>query len=234
MIRRKKEEVVKDLPPKQRIVIPIHCNIKQYKKEEKLFIEWLAANGDDTAGALQKITFLKQAAVRCKMEGIYEWIDCYLANESKLVLFCHHKEIVKLLMERYSDIAIKVDGSVNGVKRDKAETLFQTDDSIRLFIGTKAAKEALTLTKAAATCTIEFWWTPGDHDQAEDRVHRDDELTRENDVVFAYYLVAEGTIEEDIAELIDSKRITTTAVLDGEDVVDEYLLTKLIEIYKNR
>lgn len=234
MIRRKKNSVLKDLPPKQRIVVPVKCSLGRYKREEAEFIKWLKHNGDDTAAALQKITFLKKAAVQSKMEGVFEWVDCYLANESKLVLFCHHKETVNALMERYSDIAIKIDGSVTGEKRSEAETRFQTDDSIKLFVGTKAAKEALTLTAAAATCTIEFWWTPGDHDQAEDRVHRDDDLTRKNARVFAYYLIAEDTIEEDLAKLIDTKRIVTSGILDGEDVVDTDLLTQLIGIYNKR
>ena len=90
----------------------------------------------------------------------------------------------------------------------------------------KAAGVGITLHAASNTCFLELGWTPGEHDQAEDRVHR---IGQTADSVNAYYLLADRTIENDIAELLDEKRKVLAAVLDGKKVKDESILAKLLE-----
>ena len=51
---------------------------------------------------------------------------------------------------------------------------------------------------------------------------------KEADIVNVYYLLADQTIEEDIAELLDEKRKVIASILDGKDVEDESILTKLM------
>jgi len=81
------------------------------------------------------------------------------------------------------------------------------------------------LTAASNTCFLELGWTPGEHDQAEDRVHR---IGQEASSVNAWYLLADGTVENDIAHLIDKKRQVIATVLDGRDVEEEKILTELL------
>ena len=129
------------------------------------------------------------------------------------------------------NICVKVNGSITGKMRDKAVEDFQNDPSKRLFLGNKSAGVGLTLTSANATCTIELPWSPGECDQQEDRIHR---IGQEADSVHAYYLLSEGTIEEEIMELLDSKRKVLTAVLDGTTTETESLLSELLKTYKER
>jgi len=72
-------------------------------------------------------------------------------------------------------------------------------------------------------------WTPGEHDQAEDRVHR---IGQEADSVNAYYLIAQDTIEEEIAELLGKKRKVLAAVLDGAEVESESVLSELLRKHR--
>ena len=81
-------------------------------------------------------------------------------------------------------------------------------------------------TAARATCFIELWWTPGEHDQGEDRVHR---IGQEADSVSAYYLIAMDTVEDRIVALLDTKRKVLAAVLDGREVKDTDILSELIK-----
>ena len=114
--------------------------------------------------------------------------------------------------------------------RNEAVDNFQQNPDIVLFVGNiKAAGVGITLTAASNTCTVELGWSPGDHDQFEDRVHR---IGQESDSVTAWYLIAEHTIEDDLIKILDDKRQTLHKILEGEDVNDESLLKVLLKKYK--
>lgn len=238
MIRRKKEDVLKDLPPKMKIVVPIELsNAGEYARAENDFISWMkdafgtkAAVAAMNAEALVRIERLKQLAVEGKIDECLNWIDDFISNDQKLVVFTTHTNILNLIVDKFKNISVKVDGSVSGTDRQKAVDAFQTDDNIRLFIGNiKAAGVGLTLTAASSTCFIELDWTPGSHEQAEARVHR---IGQEAESVSAYYLLAYGTIETEIAALLDKKQQVLSQVLDGEDASEKALLTELLNKYK--
>jgi SWI/SNF-related matrix-associated actin-dependent regulator 1 of chromatin subfamily A len=77
---------------------------------------------------------------------------------------------------------------------------------------------------------LELPWTPGELVQAEDRCHR----IGQKNTVNVYYLLAEGTIEEKIAESLDDKRKVLDAVLDGKVTEETSLLSTLIKHYENQ
>ncbi len=237
MIRRKKSEVLKDLPEKVRSVVPMEIdNRKEYKKAERDFIAWLRERDPDAvqsalnAEALVRIERLKQLTIAGKIKAACAWVEDFLSTGEKLVVFCTHKETVRILEARFKMEYVTLDGSTAAKDRQRMVDMFQENESARLFIGNlKAAGSGITLTAASNTCFFELGWTPGEHDQAEDRVHR---IGQESDSVTAWYLLADGTIEMDIAEMLDEKRKVITSVLDGEDASEDSMLTKLMEKYK--
>ena len=237
MIRRKKVDVLPDLPDKMRSFIPMELdNEKEYQFAESNFIAFVrgrkgkeAAERASNAQALAEIEGLKQLAVQGKMKQAIEWITDFLESDQKLVIFAVHRFVIDTLMERFGTIAVKVDGSVTGLNRQKAVVEFQTNLATRLFIGNiKAAGVGITLTAASNIAFLELPWTPGEMVQAEDRVHR---IGQRNNVCI-YYLLASGTIEEKIAKLIDQKRKVLDSVLDGEKTDITSLLSKLMDVYE--
>ena len=94
----------------------------------------------------------------------------------------------------------------------------------------KAGGVGLTLTAASDVLFVEQGWTPAEHDQAEDRCHR---IGQDNNVS-AWYLLAEGTIDDDIYELIEKKRVVVDAVTDGEDDTQTSVLNDLINSLRER
>lgn len=231
MIRRRKADVLTDLPAKQRQVIPVEINMTEYNKVEREFID-MAANADsaqEKMGVLAQIEKCKQAAVMGKMKQAIEFIENYLESGKKLVVFATHRFTLDMLQKQFGDICVRVDGGVTGLKRQQAVDKFQNDKNIKLFIGNiKAAGVGLTLTAASDTLTLELGWTPGEHEQAEDRVHR---IGQTADSVMAYYMVAQGTIEQKIMQILDEKRIVLGQVLDGETVSQTSMLTALLNDY---
>lgn len=238
MLRRRKDDVLKDLPPKSRAVIPIPIdNRKEYNRALNDFIDWVkqtkgadaAARASD-AESLAKIEALKQVAIKGKMKACLSWINDFLETGEKLILFCTHKSTVKVLMELFQGIAVKVDGSVSMKKRQEAVDSFQNDPEIKLFVGNiKAAGVGLTLTAASNVGFLELGWTPKLHDQAEDRAHR---IGQKASSINIWYLLAENTIEMEIAELLDYKRGIVDSVIDGIESEESSLLIELMKKYK--
>jgi len=239
MLRRKKSEVLKDLPDKLRTFSPTELtNRSEYNKAESDFIQFVkeqkgaqAAEKASNAEALATIEGLKQLAVEGKMDQAIEWIRNFLDSDQKLVVFAVHKFVIDRLMKEFGDIAVKVDGSVTGPNRQVAVDRFQNEAKTRLFIGNiKAAGVGITLTAASNVAFLELPWTPGDVSQAEDRIHR----IGQKDACTIHYLLAESTIEERIARLLDRKREILDSVLDGKDPEEGSLLMDLINEYDEK
>jgi SNF2 family DNA or RNA helicase len=247
MVRRKKEDVLTELPPKVRSAIALELsNWAEYEDIENEFRSWVADEYDvhderpqqrrkQNAEALVRIEKLKQAAAKGKMSTAIEWIDDYLETTGgKLVVFATHHKVIDELVEYFKDHVgtVKLDGRDNPQVKQAAVDIFQNNPEVRLFVGNiKAAGIGITLHAAAATCFVELGWTPGEHDQAEDRIHR---IGQEADSVSAYYLLAANTIEEEITALLDQKREVLDMVLDGQDVDQDALLTELLRKYDGR
>lgn len=239
MIRRSKEEVLTDLPEKIRGFIPIEMNAelkKQYIYAENNFVDFVrmtkgieAANRASNAEMLTQIETLKQLAASAKLDNAIAWIDDFLESGEKLIVFATHKTVINTLYEKYQKLSVKLDGTVTGVMRQAVVEKFQNEPEIRLFIGNiKAAGIGITLTASSNVAFLELPWAPGELVQAEDRCHR----IGQKNTVNIYYLLAEHTIEEKIAALLDKKRKILNSVLDGIETDEQSLLLELIENYQ--
>lgn len=221
MIRRKKVDVLSDLPDKMVDVVPVEIeNRLEYSDAEMNFIDWvkenhgiLQADKAKRAEGLTKINYLKQLIAEGKKKSIVEWITNFLACGEKLVVFCVHRAMVDFIFEEFKDVAVKLDGRTPSKDRLGIEEKFQKADNIKLFVGNMhAAGVGLTLTSASKVLFVELGWTPGVHDQAGDRVHR---ISQKNSVVL-YYLIAQNSIEENILKVLDDKRSILDKVVDGK------------------
>jgi SWI/SNF-related matrix-associated actin-dependent regulator 1 of chromatin subfamily A len=233
MIRRLKSEVLTDLPPKSRFVVPLPLEKpKEYQLAKTDFLKWLAqvnpkkVKRAKRALALVKLNYLLQLAAKLKLNSVFEWIDNFLEDSvGKILLFCTHKNTLDLLVDRYKDQCVFIDGSVSGTKRQLAVDQFQNNKKTRVFVGNVvAAGTGLTLTAASTVAFVELDWVPANMTQCEDRVHR---IGQKNNVQI-YYLVAHNTIEEKLCEILQDKQKVLDAVLDGKidgsgtlDVYDE-------------
>jgi hypothetical protein len=102
------------------------------------------------------------------------------------------------------------------------------DLKTRIYIGSSAAREGNTLTASEHVIFMELWWSPKDHDQAEDRCYG-----RAGDLhgATAWYLIADETIEIPIAKVYDLKNISLEKMMDGRDLPKDRMLTELLYEY---
>ncbi len=230
MIRRRKKDVLKDLPDKVRSVKLLDLeDRKQYDLALKNFMRWIREEYPHKEKSVAKVErlaqigYLKRLIGTLKLKYVMQWVDSFLQeDEGKIILFAVHKLVVKPLYERYHKTSVLVDGSVTGKKRQQAIDQFTRDENTRVFVGNiQAAGVGWNGTVASNVAFAELAWTPGAHSQAEDRAYR----IGTKDTVFINYLLAENTYEESFCKLLQNKQATLDKTLDGgrvEEGIDVY------------
>jgi SNF2 family DNA or RNA helicase len=240
MIRRLKKDVLKELPPKQRTVIPLEINNRrEYNKAENDIVQYLyETEGQEIAQkaifaeVLVKFERLKQLTIEGKRIQIFNWIDNFLESGEKLILFAVHHSTIDMIIEKYPEITVKLDGRNSPKQKQNAVDEFQTNPEIKLFMGNiNAAGVGINLTASSNVALLELPWVPALCDQAEDRAHR---IGQTSDSVNIYYLLGNNTIEERMAEIIDSKREVISAIMDGELPEQENMLITLMNYYRTK
>ncbi|KKN88414.1 hypothetical protein LCGC14_0249770 [marine sediment metagenome] len=220
MIRRRKKDVL-DLPPKVRQTIPCELSDRtEYEEASNDLIGWLRKNNPRKAGeskmmAMVRLGYLLRLAARLKLKSVVRWINRFHleSEDEKLIVFAHHKGMIRVIKKRCRAKSVVIDGSVAGQRRKAMADQFQQDKKTRLLIGNiQAAGVGLTLTAASTVAFAELDWVPGNMLQAEDRPHR----IGQTKTVWIYYLVAGDTVEEKLCKVLQEKQKIITRILDGD------------------
>jgi SWI/SNF-related matrix-associated actin-dependent regulator of chromatin subfamily A-like protein 1 len=237
-VRRRKDEVLTQLPPKRRITVPVPLsNEHDYRHLEEDLVDWLRHAVNDPrqlaekidsalrAEALVKLNALRHVAARGKLHAAIEWIKTFLESGERLVVFAHHRDIQAELVQMFPRAA-RILGSDSVEERQRNVELFQRKrgGAALCICSLEAASHGFTLTAAASVAFLELGWTPAKHDQAEDRVHR----IGQDRHVTAWYLLAADTIDERIAALIDYKRAVVGSVTDGSAGSEATVIDRLL------
>lgn len=221
MIRRRKEDVLEELPEKTRELIPLEIETpEKYASANGDVIAYLIAAGKAGAASkakkaetLVKLGILKRLAAELKLKATLDWIQNFLEeSDGKLVVFAIHKKVIAAIKEALGPLCVVVTGESTAKERDHAVTQFQKGKE-RVFLGNiQAAGVGLTLTAARDLAFVELDWTPGAMTQAEDRIHR----IGQRNAVTIHYLVGVGTIEERIGKILNEKQSAIESTLDGK------------------
>ncbi|MBK8697539.1 MAG: DEAD/DEAH box helicase [Deltaproteobacteria bacterium] len=153
-----------------------------------------------------------------KLDRMLEVMDELLAEGERVLIFTQFVEMGRIL-QRALAARFKLDagfyyGGLNASQREAMLDAFQRADGPPvLILSLKAGGTGLNLTAASAVIHYDRWWNPAVEDQATDRAHRIGQTRRVN----VYRLVTEGTVEERVAELLETKRAMADKILGGAD-----------------
>ncbi len=245
LIRRRKCDVLKELPPKTRMVIELESDsLKAVVTNERKVCERYEADlaraqvefelikclaSDDEYEARKKdlnkqfyIPFTEIAKVRhetalAKVPLAVEAIqdDVEERGSNKVLVFAHHTDVLTALASSFPQ-SVVVTGAMSLADRDAAVQRFQNDPACGPFFGSiRATGEGLTLTAASLVVFVEEDWVPGKITQCEDRAHR----IGQSDNVLVKHLVLKGTM--------DAKMVTTN--VRKQEVLDRALDDKRAE-----
>ena len=162
---------------------------------------------------LGEITLAKKEAALAKLPQAITWILDHLDTGEPLVVFAHHHIVLDTLAASLTAHGITtpppLDGRMTVKRREKAVAAFVGGDAPVLLCGITAMGTGVDgLQHRASHCAfVEMAWGPAAHEQCEGRLHR----AGQHNAVTSYYLVAAGTIEEQIARLVDAKGSVTSA-----------------------
>ncbi|MFF8627710.1 DEAD/DEAH box helicase [Streptomyces werraensis] len=248
LLRRKKSDpgIVPELPPKTETDHPVPLTREQAALYEAVVRESMiaieTAQGMGRRGLVLKLlTSLKQicdhpalylkeehapagdrlAARSGKLALLDELLDTVLAEDGSALVFTQYVGMARLITRHLAERAVPVDllhGGTPVPERERMVDRFQSGAVPVLVLSLKAAGTGLNLTRAGHVVHFDRWWNPAVEEQATDRAYR----IGQTQPVQVHRLVTEGTVEDRIAEMLQSKRALADAILgSGESALTE-------------
>lgn len=229
MLRRTKKEVLHDLPDKVKVVVPLDdVNLATYLAlEDQMKDEFAIITNKNKLR--QMFDDLSHSAFEAKKQAVVKWIETFISTGEKLIVGAYHRKVVEFLSDVFSLQSVVIYGGVTGSAREKAIHNFINNNSVRILIG-NILSAGIGIDGFQKVCsnsaTVELSWSPKDHEQFEDRLHR----SEQKDSVTSYYLIAPDTVEEDIVKLLDEKSKNIDKVIDGKEIGEIDLLGDLLRL----
>lgn len=225
MLRRRKVDVLKDLPEKIRHKEAIEVDIDYYKKEMREAMNRLdeqlgkAKTAFDRVKAFQGLKMSeRQIAGTAKIPAVVDFVKNVLEQDESVVVFCHHMVVHDALHRAlYSYNPASVVGGQSDKVRQENIDRFQRKETQLIIVGLRAGNVGISLVQAPYVIFAELDWTPAVHWQAEDRLHRIGQKQR----VFAYYLEGQDTLDEVIVKLLTEKTLEIKQVTGDAMKQDE-------------
>ncbi|MET9518285.1 DEAD/DEAH box helicase [Streptomyces sp. NPDC002994] len=257
LLRRRKSDpgIAPELPPKTETDHAVSLTAEQAGLYEAVVRETLAeisaADGFARRGLVVKLlTALKQicnhpaqymkeerpriAGRSGKLELLDELLDTILAEEASVLVFTQYVQMARLLEKHLAARGTSTQFLHGGTPVPEREAMVQRfqDGEVPVFLlSLKAAGTGLNLTRAAHVVHYDRWWNPAVEAQATDRAYR----IGQTQPVQVHRLIAEGTIEDQIAGMLARKKELADAVLgNGESALTELTDAELADLVELR
>jgi superfamily II DNA or RNA helicase len=250
ILRRTKEQVARELPPKTEQTIYCEMEPDQRKLYDELRDHYRGAilGRIDSHGlakskiqVLEALLRLRQAACHpglldeqridepsAKLDTLLAQLEEVLDGGHKALVFSQFTSLLAILRKRLDAEKTPyeyLDGATTN--RQACVQRFQNDPDCRLFlVSLKAGGLGLNLTAAEYVFLLDPWWNPAVEAQAVDRAHRIGQ-TRQ---VFAYRLIARDTVEEKVLELQNNKRDLAAAIINQDNSLIRSLKREDLEL----
>jgi len=236
VLRRTKEQVAAELPPKTEQVI--YCDMSEdqaayYEKTKSAYRNDLLQSMDDGTFAqkqvqlLQGLTALRQLANHPvmidgayvsdsgKFENVIHTLDNVLKGGHKVLVFSQFVKHLDIFKKHFEAEHIPF-AYLDGATRNRGEIVseFQQNSELKVFlISIKAGGVGLNLTQADYVFILDPWWNPAVEQQAIDRTHR----IGQDKKVFIYKFIAKDTVEEKILALQNRKKSLANSLITTEE-----------------
>ncbi len=208
MMRRTKQEVLKELPPKRRLVQEIDSDDKVYRELMRPVMELLgslqALHPDAKERALLEERISageRQATGVAKAPFVAAFVRALLDSGEQVLLFAHHHAVMDIYRKELSGYKPAfITGRESAQQKEQAVALFMGGARDLCVISLRAAS-GLNLQRASCVVFGELDWSPAVHSQAEDRAHR----MGQTDSILCYYLVAPQGSDRDMQDALGLK-----------------------------
>ena len=245
LLRRTKQEVVRELPDKEEIIVPVTMSaeemavyelIRRQAKSELEFSSTLSVN------ALAMITKLREAACSAtladkalsipssKLDVLLDKLTQIIQQGNRVLVFSQFTSFLDMAIAEMEAVGIHdyfyLNGSTPVRDRSKMVEEFQAGHKSVFLVSLKAGGLGLNLTGANYVIHLDPWWNPAIEQQATDRAYRIGQKQK----VIVYHLIAENTIEEKILRLHQTKRSLADSLLQGTDMSHKLTVQDLLDM----
>lgn len=253
LLRRRKSDpgIAPELPPKTETDRAVSLTAEQAGLYEAVVRETLAeisgADGFERRGLIVKLLtglkqicnhpaqFLKEDEPRIpgrsgKLELLDELLDTILSEDASVLVFTQYVQMGRLIERHLASRGVPsqfLHGGTPIASREAMVERFQEGEVPVFLLSLKAAGTGLNLTRAEHVVHYDRWWNPAVEAQATDRAYR----IGQSRPVQVHRLIAEGTIEDRIADMLVRKRELADAVLgSGEAALTELTDSELADL----
>ncbi len=243
ILRRRKQDVLHDLPPKEEIIFRTEMASQQaelYEKHRETFRQELEGVIDQKGlqhsrmDVLRAMLRLRQIAIHpamvkgpdglhpyanvpsCKLDALSMLLDESVDEGHKTLVFSQFVSALNLIAAQLDSTKCPYALLTGATKDRRAEVeSFRNDARLNVFLlSLKAGGVGINLTKADNVVLFDPWWNPAAERQAVDRAHR---MGQRNPVV-VYKFITSGTIEEKIVQLQERKHLLIGSLIAGDQV----------------
>lgn len=238
ILRRTKEQVAKDLPEKQEMILFCEMEDEQrniYDAYRNDFRNQILGSIETQGIQKSQLTILQglmklrqicdSPAIlneqekfenhSIKLDELAREITENIGNH-KALIFSQFLGMLALIKAKLDELGVKYeyfDGSTSAPDREKAIQSFQNNEEVRVFlISLKAGGVGLNLTAADYVYIVDPWWNPAVEQQAIDRTHRIGQTKN----IFAYRMICKDTIEDKILQLQEKKRALAKDIISDD------------------
>ncbi len=233
MLRRTKQEVARELPDKEEIVVPVSLSDEElsvYEVIRRAAKSELESSSVVNVNALAMITRLREAACSAslvekhldtpssKLSVMVDKLQQIIGQGNKVLVFSQFTSFLDMAAKELEAAGISdyyyLNGSTPVRERQRMVEDFQKGQKRVFLISLKAGGLGLNLTGANYVIHLDPWWNPAIEQQATDRAYRIGQKQK----VTVYHLISEHTIEEKILRLHETKRSLADSLLQGTDM----------------
>ncbi|MBV9024072.1 MAG: ATP-dependent helicase [Streptomycetaceae bacterium] len=257
LLRRKKSDpgIAPELPPKTETDRIVSLTREQTSLYEAVVRETMAkiqeSEGIARRGLVLKLLtalkqicnhpaqYLKEHSLRYstplsgrsgKLDLLDELLDTIIAEGESVLVFTQYKQMATLIERHLAErgtSTLFLHGGTPVARREEMVAGFQDGEVPVFLLSLKAAGTGLNLTRATHVVHYDRWWNPAVEDQATDRAYR----IGQDRPVQVHKLIAEGTVEDKVARLLESKRELADAVVgSGEAALTELSDAELADL----
>ncbi|MFD5421145.1 SNF2-related protein [Streptomyces sp. NPDC127069] len=257
LLRRRKSDpgIAPELPPKTETDHPVSLTREQVSLYQAAVEEAMAviegSEGIERRGMIMKLLaslkqicnhpaqYLREADPRIphrsgKLALLDELLDTILAEGGSVLVFTQYVTMARILERHLAARGVPTQllhGGTPVPRREELVDRFQSGAVPVFLLSLKAAGTGLNLTRAGHVIHYDRWWNPAVEEQATDRAYR----IGQTQPVQVHRIIAEGTVEDRIAELLEAKRALADAVLgSGESALTELTDRELADLVSLR
>lgn len=205
---------------------------KMYQNTMNEFEDYMMSNSDtafaQSSNILAYMSKMRHITGIAKVESVINFVEDFIVENDysrKLVLFCHHIDVMDLIFNSLSELQgtwkaefgesiSQIRSEYNMERRQSEIELFRSDKCRIMIASTLAASEGLNLQFCSDYGIVERQWNPANEEQAEARFIR---IGQKASSVNGTYFIATGTIDEFFAELVERKRGIMKNTLDANE-----------------